>query len=79
LLARAIVSRPRLLVIDGLVDLLPRDARRKVTENLLDPQRGWTLVLVSDDPELAASCSHVLELPTGLLRVNETKRPAGAV
>jgi ABC-type bacteriocin/lantibiotic exporter with double-glycine peptidase domain len=63
LLARAIAVRPSLLVVDEFLDSLPRERRLALLERLLDPARRWTLIVVSDDPEVAQRCTHVLHLP----------------
>ena len=47
MLARAIVGRPRVLVIDDLLDDLDADARQQTAAALLDPNRRWTLIVLS--------------------------------
>ncbi|MFM7299365.1 MAG: ATP-binding cassette domain-containing protein, partial [Planctomycetota bacterium] len=73
LLARAIAARPSLLVVDEFLDSLPRERRLALLERLLDRERRWTLVVVSDDPEVARRCTHVLRLPEA-----RVERPARA-
>ena len=65
LLARAIASRPKLVVVDDLVDTLPAPMRATLLDSLLAADRRWTVVLVSDDPAVAARCTHELRLPEG--------------
>ena len=65
LLARAIASRPKLVVVDDLVDTLPAPMRAALLDSLLATDRRWTVVLVSDDPAVAARCSYELRLPEG--------------
>ncbi|MCA9075629.1 MAG: ATP-binding cassette domain-containing protein [Planctomycetaceae bacterium] len=47
MLARAIVSRPRLLLIDGMLDALPDDEVQSLMTLLTDQEQPWTLVLIS--------------------------------
>lgn len=47
MLARAIVGRPRLLLIDGLLDALSDDEAERLTCMLADPARLWTLIMVT--------------------------------
>ncbi|MCB9646454.1 MAG: ABC transporter ATP-binding protein [Deltaproteobacteria bacterium] len=54
LLARAVALAPRLVVVDRLLDPLPPPLMDRAIEVLLDPARGWTVVCVSDHPELVA-------------------------
>lgn len=74
LVARAIAGRPSLLVVDDFLDSLPRERRTALLESLLDPARRWTLVVVSDDPEIAQRCTHVLHLPEARF---ESRQSAG--
>lgn len=47
MLARAIVGRPRLLLVDGLLDALPDDEADELTRMLVDSDRLWTLIMVT--------------------------------
>jgi putative ABC transport system ATP-binding protein len=51
-IARALLSRPRLLVVDHALDGLPGGARRAILDLLLAPGAPWTLLLLTQDPEL---------------------------
>lgn len=53
MLARAIVGRPRLLLIDGLIDALPDHEAEQLTQMLVDPERLWTLIMVTGRRSLA--------------------------
>ena len=46
-LARALVRRPGLLVVDGLLDAMPERRRRAVYRALADRQRPWTLLVLT--------------------------------
>ena len=52
LLARAVTRRPRLVVVDRLLDPLPPPLQARALDVLLDPARAWTVVCVSDHPEV---------------------------
>lgn len=67
LIARAIVRRPRLLVIGGLLEQLEPDLRDLLTQNLIDRKNPWTLVLTSNDPRIANLCDRVAVLRRGKL------------
>lgn len=73
LIARAIAGRPRLLVIDDVLDSLPQDAARQVEASLFDARARWTLVLVSNRADIAARSTLVLDLPSG--QVSAPKSP----
>ncbi|MCA9024556.1 MAG: ATP-binding cassette domain-containing protein [Planctomycetaceae bacterium] len=57
MLARAIVGRPRLLLVDGLLDALPDEDAKALLEKLVDSDRPWTLLLVTGREFLSKNCS----------------------
>lgn len=60
--ARALVHRPRLLVIDGLLDALPADVLDPVLDILFDPQAPWTLIVISSHPRVLDRCEREIAL-----------------
>ncbi|WP_216623036.1 peptidase domain-containing ABC transporter [Corallococcus exercitus] len=67
MLARALVGRPRLLVLDEALDSLDADVRAQVVDRLLAPGAPWTLVLTTHQPELAARCDRALRVQANTL------------
>jgi ABC-type multidrug transport system fused ATPase/permease subunit len=69
MIARAIVSGPRLLLIDGTLDLLPDDTARQVLEGVGRPAgaraQPWTLLLATGRRELVEHCPCQLVLDDG--------------
>jgi len=65
LIARAIVTRPRLLVIDECLATVEPRARRELVAALTGPGATWTLIAVSHAPDLLAACDRVLVLRDG--------------
>lgn len=59
-LARAIVGSPRLLLIDGTLDLLPSELRQRVWAYLSDKSRPWTLIVNTHDPNLIGQCEQTV-------------------
>jgi ABC-type bacteriocin/lantibiotic exporter with double-glycine peptidase domain len=59
-IARAIVSRPRLLLLDGILDGLDLDSCPELLDTLFDPAAPWTLVLVSVRDEIRSRCGRVV-------------------
>lgn len=68
-LARAIAGRPRLLLLHGVLDRLDRRLAPTVIATLLSPQRPWTLVATSHNPEVLAHCNRIGRYEDGRLRV----------
>ncbi len=65
LIARAIVARPRLLVLDEVLATVEPAARHDLIQVLTGPKAPWTLFIVSHDPEVFAAVDTVLVLRDG--------------
>jgi putative ABC transport system ATP-binding protein len=69
MIARAIAGRPRLIIIDGALDQIDRrEDDQRLTSVLFDPDAPWTLVCITDRPELLAQCTRVVLLKDGEVR-----------
>ncbi len=62
MLARAIVGRPRLLLIDGTLDALPDGQAQRLLESLVGPDAGWTTLVASSRPVLIDICKRNIHL-----------------
>ncbi len=52
LLARAIITRPPLLILDGGMHEVPPQIREPLLENLRSKETPWTLIIVTTDPNI---------------------------
>lgn len=69
MIARAIVGRPRLIVLDGALDQIDqRDERHQLASVLFAPDAPWTLVCITERPDLLARCRRVVTLAGGEVR-----------
>ena len=75
-LARALMNDPRLVLADEPTGNLDEGTGRQVLEHLfaLTRARGHTLVLVTHDERIAASCDRMLRLTEGVL-VSHDRKP----
>lgn len=55
-IARAIVTSPNLVIVDGLLDGLAQDTQDQIWETLANDDAPWTLVVVTNDKEIASRC-----------------------
>lgn len=62
MLARAIVASPRLLVLDDILDSVDEDSRKRVLPIIMDRQAGWTLLVMTHSPDVAALCDRQVRL-----------------
>lgn len=65
MLARAIVERPRLLIIDGTLDRLSDAAIPGLLEELLNSATPWTTVIATGRTSVISACKHVVDLGNG--------------
>ena len=65
ILARIFSQKPKLVLLDQVLDHLEIEDRQRITKELFDENHGWTVVMVSNDPELTAKCDQVIELDSG--------------
>jgi putative ABC transport system ATP-binding protein len=73
-LARAVVQRPRLLVLDGALDVLPLDEAGALLDALTaPPDSPWTLILTTRHAALAARLPRSAVLDGGRLRALTTE------
>lgn len=64
-LARAIVARPRLLLVDKTLDTLDPAALDKLCTLLFDRNQPWTLLVATHDPEVIRRCNQLIQPRAG--------------
>jgi len=60
-IARALAGKPRLLLIDGLLDGLDIHGCPELIESILDPTAPWTLVIVTARDDIKNRCNRAVE------------------
>lgn len=65
ILARAIVCRPRLVVMDDLIESIHVSERKEIIDRITNRSNPWTLVVISEDPYLQQSCDRILDMDKG--------------
>jgi ABC-type bacteriocin/lantibiotic exporter with double-glycine peptidase domain len=65
LLARSIVDKPRLLLLEDVLDVLSEDRQRGVSDFLMSKDNGWTLVAISSDPYFAKLADRIILMEDG--------------
>lgn len=61
-LARALVGRPRLLILDGVLDALDLRACPNLLPRLFDRNAPWTLIVATTDPDVLGLCDRIINL-----------------
>ncbi|NBT49890.1 MAG: ATP-binding cassette domain-containing protein [Actinobacteria bacterium] len=62
LLARALVQRPKLLLIDELFDGLDTESLNQLSTAILGKSQDWTVVLTTRDHDVTLKCDQIIEL-----------------
>lgn len=60
--ARALVGRPRLLILDGVLDAIDLRDCPDLVPRLFDRSAPWTLLVSSTDPAVVGMCDRVISL-----------------
>jgi len=62
LLARAMVGKPSLLILDGVLDGLASPLREDLARLVTSHEQNWTLLLVTNHPDIAGLCDREIVL-----------------
>lgn len=67
LLARSIVIKPRLLLLEGNLEFIEESEKREIIDFLVSPENPWTLIVATSDPYFISKVDTVAELTEGEL------------
>jgi ABC-type transport system involved in cytochrome bd biosynthesis fused ATPase/permease subunit len=65
-LARAMLKRPRLLLLDGVLDRIDADILPALLEVLVAHDAPWTLIVNSHHPRVIARCQRHIRIEQGV-------------
>ena len=66
-LARSILHDPSVLILKDPLDHFNKEESRRIMDYLTDPAHGWSLVVVSSNPEWAGRCGRIVTIENGKL------------
>jgi ABC-type bacteriocin/lantibiotic exporter with double-glycine peptidase domain len=66
-LARAVLLRPRLLLLDGVLDKIDHRFLPDLLANLFANTAPWTLIVTSHHPQVISHCSRHMSIELGIL------------
>ncbi|MGY2134188.1 ATP-binding cassette domain-containing protein [Hymenobacter sp. HD11105] len=72
LLARALVRRPRLLLLDHFLPAAEPADQQRILKRILAPEMPWTLVVASCDPRILTLCTRTAVLREGRIVADGT-------
>lgn len=65
MIARAIVGKPKLLLLDEALEDLDSGSKSRLLQMLFDPKASWTLILATHDPQELATCTRTVKITDG--------------
>jgi len=65
MLARAVVTRPSLLLLDEALAPIEDPLRSKVLDGIFDPDAPWTVLAATDRGDVLSRCDRVVEIDDG--------------
>lgn len=66
--ARVLADPPRLLLLSETFQHVSGERRERLKDVVFDSEAPWTVVVVSNAPDVLARCDQTLELPSGQLK-----------
>lgn len=66
-LARSILKKPKLLLLENPLDQFDRDEAQRIIDYLTHKDRQWALIVTSNNKDWADSCNRVITLNNGKL------------
>ena len=73
IIARAIVGRPRLLLLDESLENLEPQTLEDLADSVFDPSNRWTLIVASRDPTILERCDRSIDMASfGPMRTGVT-------
>ena len=67
-LARAIVKKPKVLILEDALDQFNDDETNRIIDFLTDPSNPWALVVVSSNTQWVNSCDEIITLENGTIK-----------
>jgi ABC-type bacteriocin/lantibiotic exporter with double-glycine peptidase domain len=65
ILARCLAKKPELIILNDFFDGLKKNAKLDLIQCLVNKEKHWTLLAVSNDPVIMAACDRVLVMHEG--------------
>lgn len=62
LLARIMVNNPMLLVLEDPLSHTDKDEQKKIIDFIMDNQRNWTVIVISNNPYWRLKCTQIINL-----------------
>ncbi|HRG57682.1 MAG TPA: ABC transporter ATP-binding protein [Bacteroidia bacterium] len=68
ILARSIVNKPRLILLENHIDLIEEEEGKKIVDFLTDKSNQWTLIAISNSTYIQSKSDVVIEMKDGEIK-----------
>jgi ABC-type bacteriocin/lantibiotic exporter with double-glycine peptidase domain len=70
IIARSIVNKPKLILLEHATDLIEEQERNQITSFLTDKKNGWTFIGISNQSYLYDKCDTIIYMNDGQIKIN---------
>jgi ABC-type bacteriocin/lantibiotic exporter with double-glycine peptidase domain len=74
LIARSVINKPKLLLFENNIDCIIEKEKKKIIDFITDPQNGWTLIAISNDPYFMEKCQTILCIENGEIKLFRSEK-----
>ena len=67
ILARAIIKKPQLLILEDPLDQLEKQEAKKIIDFITKPSQTWSLIIVSSNDNWKEKCNKLITLKKGII------------
>jgi len=68
ILARILCQKPKLILLDQVLDHLEPADRQRIIGELTSEDHGWTVLMVANDSKIMTKCDRVIEMESGVIK-----------
>ena len=72
ILGRCLAKRPALIILNDFFSGLTKSDKLQLVRSVINPECSWTLIAVSNDPLVMASCDRVIVLDEGRIVADDS-------
>jgi ABC-type bacteriocin/lantibiotic exporter with double-glycine peptidase domain len=65
LIARSIINKPKLLLIENQMNSFEENERKEIVNFLTDKKNGWTMITISNDRYMQEKCDETIQMNKG--------------
>ena len=66
-MARAIIKKPKMLILENPLDQFHKDEAEKITSFLTDSSQPWSLIVISNNENWKLNCNKQITIKNGAI------------